>query len=107
MTVVWFDDARAFQQQVTPFLLAAEAENNLLLGLIDKLARRWPERCLYNSQPAVMAGPNCRMMDRSKVKSASPTATASHSSHVVQNLLQKPASSPLVFGTSPKIHPTQ
>jgi hypothetical protein len=39
-------------------------------------------------QPAVMAGPNCRMMDRSKVKSASPTATASHSSHVDQNFFK-------------------
>ncbi|MBU6461366.1 MAG: hypothetical protein KGI99_04700 [Bradyrhizobium sp.] len=35
------------------------------------------------SQPAVMAGPNCRRMAHSKVKSASSTATTSHSSLVV------------------------
>jgi hypothetical protein len=38
-------------------------------------------------------GPNCRMTARSKVKSASSTATTSHSSHVDQRLLQQPAKS--------------
>lgn len=35
---------------------------------------------------------DCRMMAHSKVKSASSTATTSHSSHVAQRLLQQPAS---------------
>jgi len=56
MAVMLFADARAFQHAVTPFLQAAEAEYNLLIGLIDQLARRWPDRCMYNDQPALMAG---------------------------------------------------
>jgi len=55
MAVVLFEDARDFQRTVTPVLQESEAENTLLLGLIDLLARRWPERCLYNDQPALMA----------------------------------------------------
>jgi hypothetical protein len=43
------------------------------------------------SLPMVTVGPNCRMTARSKVKSASLTATTSHSSHVDQRLLQQPA----------------
>jgi hypothetical protein len=43
------------------------------------------------SQPAVMAGPNCKKTTRSKGKSVSSTATKFHSSHVVQRLLQQPA----------------
>ena len=41
----------------------------------------------------VTVGPNCRMTARSTVKSASLTATTSHSSHVDQRLLQQPAKS--------------
>lgn len=43
------------------------------------------------SQPMVTAGPNCRMTAHSKAKSASSTATTSHSSRVAQRLLHQPA----------------
>jgi len=56
MTVVLYEDARAFQRAVASVLQEFEAENNLMLGLIDTLVRRWPDRCLYNDQPALMAG---------------------------------------------------
>jgi len=55
MAIVLFEDARVFQRAVSPLLEAAEAENNLMLGLIDTLARSSPNRGLYNDQPAVMA----------------------------------------------------
>lgn len=44
------------------------------------------------SQQAAMAGLSYRITAHSKVKSASSTATTSHSSHVEQRLLQQPAS---------------
>ena len=45
----FFDDVQSFREHVTPFLIACEAEHNLLFGLSDTIARdpsRYPEHIL-------------------------------------------------------------